>query len=101
MKRYSTAELRKLQIINLCDGSCLGYATDFEFTAEPECGKMLALVIGGSSGFFGLGKRDDLVIPWRLIECIGEDAILVRINKGEISSCMCPCGSGKRKGGRI
>ena len=97
MKRYNTADLRKLQIINICDGSCLGFATDFEFEAEPECGRMIALVIGGSSGFFGLGRRDDLVIPWRMIECIGEDAILVKINKGEISSFFCPCRP-KKKG---
>lgn len=98
MKRYSTADLRKLQIINICDGACLGYATDFEFEAEPDCGRMLALVIGGSSGFFGIGSRDDLVIPWRLIECIGEDTILVRIGKGEMPSCFCPCKPGKKKG---
>ncbi len=97
MKRYNTADLRKLQVINLCDGACLGYVTDFEFEAEPDCGRMLALVIGGSSGFFGFGRRDDLVIPWRLIECIGEDAILVRIPKGEFSSCFCPCKSDKKK----
>ena len=98
MKRYNTADLRKLQIINICDGAYLGYATDFEFEADAECARMLALVIGGSSGFFGLGKRDDLVIPWRLVECIGEDTILVKIGKGEISSCFCPCRPGKKKG---
>ena len=31
MKRCSTAELRNLEIVNLCDGARLGYACDFEF----------------------------------------------------------------------
>ena len=90
MKHYNTAELRKLQIVNLCDGSCLGYASDFEFEADHDCGRLLALVIGGSSGFFGIGKQDDLIIPWRMIECIGEDTILVRMNTAEYSACLCP-----------
>ena len=90
MKRYNTADLRKLQIVNLCDGSCLGYASDFEFEADCDSGRMLAIVIGGSSGFFGIGKRDDLIIPWRMIECIGEDTILVRVPSNEMAGCACP-----------
>ena len=31
MKKYSTADLRKLEIVNVCDGARLGYAGDFEF----------------------------------------------------------------------
>lgn len=87
MKRYSTVDLRQLEIINLCDGTRLGYACDFEF--DSECEKILALVIRGSNGFFGIGKCDDLVIPWNMIECIGEDTILVRLTKKDLSCCSC------------
>lgn len=87
MKRYSTADLRCLEIINLCDGTRLGYATDFEF--DKECEKILALVIRGSNGFFGIGKCDDLVIPWNMIECIGEDTILVKLTQKDLSCCAC------------
>ncbi len=97
MKRYSTAELRKLEIVNLCDGARLGYATDFEFEADHECGRLLALVVCGSGGFLGIGKQDDIIIPWRMIECIGEDTILVRIPTQELNSCICPKNPGKRK----
>ena len=97
MKRYNTADLRKLEIVNLCDGSFLGCATDFEFEMDHDCGKLLAIVIGGSSGFFGIGKRDDIIIPWRLIECIGEDTILVRMNPNELAGCTCPKKPSKKK----
>lgn len=91
MKRCSTAELRRLEIINLCDGARLGYACDFEFDTEDA--RILALVISGSGGFLGFGKEQDLVIPWNLIECIGEDTILVKLTERELSCCSCP---GKR-----
>ena len=94
MKRYSTADLRRLEIINLCDGTRLGYACDFEF--DKECERILALVIKGSHGFFGLGRCDDLVIPWNMIECIGEDTILVRLTQKDISCCSCTPQKSKR-----
>lgn len=93
MRRCSTAELRQLEIVNLCDGSRLGYACDFEFDCEDA--KILALVISGGGGIFGFGREDDLIIPWHQIECIGEDTILVKLTQQELSSC-CAC-SGKRK----
>lgn len=94
MKRCSTAELRNLEIINLCDGARLGYACDFEFDREDA--RILALVIPGSCGFFGWGKEDDIVIPWHMIECIGEDTILVKLTPQELSCCVCTHRKGKR-----
>ncbi len=87
MKRYSTADLRHLEIINLCDGTRLGYASDFEFDCEDA--KILALIITGHCGFFGFGKEEDLVIPWHKIECIGEDTVLVKLTEQDISCCTC------------
>lgn len=87
MKRCSTTDLRHLEIVNLCDGARLGYASDFEFDCEDA--RILALVIPGSCGFFGVGREEDLIIPWHRIECIGEDTILVRLTQQELSSCTC------------
>ena len=87
MNRYSTSDLRRLEIINLCTGARLGYATDFEFDSNAQ---VLALIIPGSDGFFGFGKGEDLVIPWHLIECFGEDTILVRLTETDLSCCVCP-----------
>ncbi|MBR2020636.1 MAG: YlmC/YmxH family sporulation protein [Clostridia bacterium] len=87
MRRCSTADLRQLEIINLCDGTRLGYATDFEFDCEDA--RILALVIHGTCGFFGFGREEDLVIPWHKIECIGEDTILVKLSQQELSCYAC------------
>ena len=88
MKRFSTADLRQLEIINLCDGTRLGYASDFEFDCEDA--KILALIIVGNCGLFGLGKEDDLIIPWHMIECIGDVTILVKLSQQDLSCCVCP-----------
>ncbi len=87
MKRCSTANLRHLEIINLCDGARLGYACDFEF--DKEDARILALVVPGSSGFLGLNREENLIIPWHLIECIGEDTILVKLTQQDLSCCSC------------
>ena len=94
MKRRSTADLRKLEIINLCDGARLGYASDFEFDREDA--RILALLITGSSGIFGIGREDDIVIPWHKIECFGEDTILVRLTQADLSCCFCQRSKGRR-----
>ena len=97
MRRFSTVDLRRLEIVNLCDGSRLGYASDFEFDCEDA--KILALVIPGSDGLFGVGREDDIIIPWHKIECFGEDTILVRLSPSDMSCCLCP--RPKRRGTRF
>ena len=82
MERFSTCDLRNKEVINLCDGTKLGCPTDFEFDACD--GKITALIVSEQGGFFGLGGGDDVIIPWCKIECIGEDAILVRFQNGEL-----------------
>ena len=84
MNRMSTDALREKEILNLCDGTRLGYACDFELDVSE--GRVSALIVPRSSGLFGLLKECDLVIPWDRIECVGEDAILVRLPKEELSS---------------
>lgn len=88
MRICSTSELRQKEIINLCDGSRLGYACDFEFCIED--GKILSLIINVQGGFLGLGKTTEIVIPWDKIQCIGEDTILVRLLPPEFAHCQRP-----------
>lgn len=78
MERFSTCELREKEVINLCDGTRLGRPYDFEFNVYE--GTITALVVPRLGGWFGFSRVDDLVIPWNQIECIGTDAILVRIS---------------------
>ena len=89
MRRISTVELRKKEVINLCGGEKLGYACDFEIDADD--GRILSLIV--TSGSFSLFcKSDEYVIPWCKIECIGEDTVLVRVAHGEL------CDNRKRRG---
>ena len=84
MDIISTEDLRKKEIINLCDGSRLGYACDFEF--DKCTAQIVGLVIDKGGGFLGIGGGESIVVPWCKIECIGEDTILVRFSTTEIQS---------------
>ena len=87
--RCTTISLRKKEIINLCDGSRLGFATEFEF--DPACAKILSLMVPRpTGGFLGFGKQEYLFIPWQKIECFGEVTILVRLSAGECEA-LCSC----------
>ena len=92
MERFSTCELREKEVINLCDGARLGTPCDFEFDVCD--GKITALIVPRPSGFLGLSHNKDLVIPWNRIECIGEDAILVKLTPQE---CARPENDKKKK----
>lgn len=91
MKRINTACLREKDVINLCDGARLGNVSDVEFDACD--GRICALLVGRDYGLFGFGKDSTYVIPWCRIECIGEDAVLVRIPEGE----LCAFSEGKNR----
>lgn len=86
MRICSTVDLREKEVINLCDGSCLGCAQDFEF--DVSCGKIVALVILGDGGIFGFAKREEIIIPWEKIHCIGEDTVLVKLESHELPNCI-------------
>ena len=81
----STAELRKKEIINLCDGSRLGFACDFEF--DKCTAQIIGLVLEKSNGFLGLGAGESVLIPWCNVQCIGEDTILVDFDSKGPFSC--------------
>jgi YlmC/YmxH family sporulation protein len=72
-------DLRKLEVINLCDGRRLGIVCDVEFDLCQGC--ICALLIPKKMQFCNLWKKDNLRyyrIPWCQIERIGDDTILVR-----------------------
>ncbi len=84
MDIISTADLRKKEIINLCDGARLGCATDFEF---DRCSSVITgLILKKENGFFGLCESERVIIPWCRVECIGDDTILVRFQSDELAS---------------
>ncbi len=95
MKCGNTADLREKEVINLCDGSKLGCAGDFEF--DICTGRITALIIICETGFLGFGKKYELVIPWERIQCIGDDTILVKLEPGECEHFTRECGKKKKK----
>ncbi len=94
MRRMCTDEFRCLEVINLCGGERLGFPSEFEI--DLDCASILSFtVIPQGSGFSIFGGRDEYTIPWCKIECIGEDAILVRLNDNDL--CACQRGKNRRK----
>ncbi len=82
-------DLRNRQVVCVNDGSVLGYISDIEF--DTENGNLTALVIYGRPRALGfLGHESDVLIPWKDIEVIGPETVLVSseaihyINNGKI-----------------
>ena len=95
MRKISTVELRELEVINLCGGERLGYACELE--VDLDCGEILSLIIPIECGISFFSRREEYIIPWNRIECIGEDAILVKIPQGDLCRCECRTRGKKHK----
>jgi YlmC/YmxH family sporulation protein len=77
-EKMSYSELRRKEVINVCDGARLGCICDLELDACT--GQILSIVLPGPSRCFGLIRSsEELVIPFCKIKKMGEDVILVEI----------------------
>ena len=86
-------DMNNKQVINISDGSCLGFVNDIEI--DTCCAKVIAIVVYGRPKCLGLfGRHEDIVIPWCNIHVIGEDTVLVKINN-------CDCSKSKPNGPKI
>ena len=80
------SQLCDKQVINLKDGSKLGFVDDVRINSCDA--SISCLIIQGRKRCFGLfGCDDDIIIHWNKIEVLGEDAILVCLD--ENTSCGC------------
>ncbi len=73
------SELRKLEVINLCDGSKMGCVIDVEMDLCMGC--ITAIIVPRQIEiweWFHKGEKKNCRIPWCQIERIGDDTILVR-----------------------
>ncbi len=82
MANMSCGQLRQKDVINLCDGTKLGNVIEIEF--DSCSGQICTFSICKPGGILGFSKDKPLVIPWRKIECIGEDAVLIKIPASEL-----------------
>lgn len=71
------SDLKTREVINVLDGKRLGLIKDIDLDVEK--GRILSLVLPGTSRHFFLGRREDIIIPWDRIVRIGRDVILVEI----------------------
>ena len=70
------ADLRNKQVVCIKDGSVLGFIYDVELNVEN--GSLTSLIVPGRARFLGLfGREEDIVIPWKDIEVIGQETVLV------------------------
>ena len=72
-------ELKKLEVINVCDGKCMGVICDVEM--DLFVGNITALIMPKPFDFkevFQPEEKRTIRIPWCRIERIGCDTILVR-----------------------
>ena len=68
--------LRRKEVINLCDGSRLGFVGDLDIQV-PE-GTVKGIIVFGPCRFFGLfGRGEDFYVPWDCIQKFGDDIILI------------------------
>ncbi|OOB79605.1 MAG: hypothetical protein BEN18_03665 [Epulopiscium sp. Nuni2H_MBin001] len=75
-------DMKHKEIINILDGSRLGYICDVEI--DWSQGKVKTLIVPGPGKVMGLfGRELEYIIPWENIRKIGEDTILVELNPGE------------------
>lgn len=73
-------DFKHKEVVNIMDGKRLGFVQDV--TADLESGIITSIIVPGNSKLINLfAGNNDIVIPWQNIKCIGEDIILVEINK--------------------
>ena len=73
-------DFKHKEVVNIVDGKRLGFVQDV--TADLESGVITSIIVPGNSELLNLfAGNNDIVIPWQDIKCIGEDIILVEINK--------------------
>ena len=82
--RCTLYDLRKLEVINVCNGKRMGCIVDIEF--DLCLGNILAILVPKKNELNDLFCKKDkryIRIPWCCIERIGDDIILVRLDTHE------------------
>lgn len=94
MRKIGSNELKEKEVINLCTGEKLGYISNFDIDLD-DC-RILSIYVSSCSGLSFFEKREEYLIPWCRIECIGEDTVLVKIQEADMSGYSCACKSHRK-----
>ena len=76
MRIVSFCELKNKEVINVCDGTRLGFVSDIEMDIE-NC-RVVSLLLPADGKLFSFSKCDPVRVLWCDVERIGDDVILVR-----------------------
>lgn len=71
----SFCDLKQKEVVNICDGRRLGKVVDLVIGLS-SC-KVLGIVVPGNRKIFN--TKEDIFIPWRNIQKIGDDVVLVQL----------------------
>ncbi len=76
------SQLWRKQIINLHDGSRLGYIGESDLVIDDHTGCIHSIIVyGRTMGIKGKNARE-LVIPWEAVKKIGEEIVVVDLAPG-------------------
>ena len=71
-------DFKRKEVININDGKKLGCVQDV--CADLETGMITSIIVPGENKFTSMfSNKNDIVIPWEKIHCIGDDVIFVEI----------------------
>ena len=73
------SQLSRKEIINLYDGSRLGYVGESDLVIDDKSGRILAMVIYPKGLSAKVRNTRELVIPWKAVKKIGEEIMVVEI----------------------
>ena len=74
------SELKRREVINICDCRRLGFVGDMEL--EPCTGQIKAIIVPGPGCICGfLGREKEYVIPFGDICRFGDEIVLVKVDE--------------------
>ncbi|MBR2942858.1 MAG: YlmC/YmxH family sporulation protein [Clostridia bacterium] len=74
-------ELRRKDVVCIADGRVIGRASDIEFDASTGQVRALIVPCGSCLSAIWHADKNQMVIPWQQIACIGDDVVLVAPGK--------------------
>lgn len=87
MTKIRICDFRRKEVINIRDGHRLGFV--YDIVVDIKTGQVVAIIVEGPAKFCGLFIREkEYVIPWCSIKKIGEDIIIIDVDKKEIFKDM-------------
>lgn len=71
------SDLARKELVDIGEGCFWGPAGKADLIVDEDSGAIRALLLPGSTGFFGVGYSDEITMPWSAVLKIGKDAIII------------------------